>query len=107
MPPRLIRVQRPGPTPITGPRTVNRWNSRAPRLGFRPWCSKDEYSQLVVSCTTADFGPDVGISCTTRYSIWGARHDLMMEAFGGKGFCVEDPKHLRGALDEAMNFRRP
>jgi len=62
---------------------------------------------LVVSCTTADFGPDVGISCTTRYSIWGARHDLMMEAFGGKGFCVEDPKHLRGALDEAMNFRRP
>ena len=30
-----------------------------------------------------------------------------MEAFGGKGFFVEDPKDLRGALDEAMNFPRP
>ena len=39
--------------------------------------------------------------------IWGARYDLMMEAFGGKGFYVEDPKYLRGALDEAMNFRGP
>ena len=39
--------------------------------------------------------------------IYGARYDLMMEAFGGKGFYVEDPKHLRGALDEAMNARGP
>jgi len=39
--------------------------------------------------------------------IWGARYDLMMEAFGGRGFYVEDPKDLRGALDEAMNFRGP
>jgi 2-hydroxyacyl-CoA lyase 1 len=39
--------------------------------------------------------------------IWGARYDRVMEAFGGKGFLVEDPKHLRGALDEAMNFRGP
>ncbi len=39
--------------------------------------------------------------------IWGARYDLMMEAFGGKGFYVEDPKDLRGALDEAMNFHGP
>jgi 2-hydroxyacyl-CoA lyase 1 len=39
--------------------------------------------------------------------IWGARYDLMMEAFGGKGFYVEDPRHLRGALDEAMNFKGP
>jgi 2-hydroxyacyl-CoA lyase 1 len=31
----------------------------------------------------------------------------MMEAFGGKGFAVEDPKGIRGALDEAMNFRGP
>jgi hypothetical protein len=30
----------------------------------------------------------------------------MMEA-GGKGFMVEDPKDLRGALDEAMNLRDP
>jgi hypothetical protein len=28
-----------------------------------------------------------------------------MEAFGGKDFFVEDPKNLKGALDEAMNFR--
>ena len=25
--------------------------------------------------------------------IWGARYDKVMEAFGGKGFFVEDPKH--------------
>ena len=39
--------------------------------------------------------------------IYGARYDKMMEAFGGKGFFVEDPKDLRGALDEAMNFPGP
>src|SRR5439155_7784303 len=39
--------------------------------------------------------------------IYGARYDKMMEAFGGKGFMVEDPKDLRGALVEAMNYRGP
>ena len=39
--------------------------------------------------------------------IYGARYDRMLEAFGGKGFFVQDPKDLRGALDEAMNFRGP
>ena len=39
--------------------------------------------------------------------IYGARYDKMMEAFGGKGFFVEDPKKIRGALDEAMNARGP
>ncbi|HTT79965.1 MAG TPA: thiamine pyrophosphate-dependent enzyme, partial [Stellaceae bacterium] len=39
--------------------------------------------------------------------IWGARYDRMMEAFGGKGFYVEDPKNLPGALQEAMNFKGP
>jgi hypothetical protein len=29
--------------------------------------------------------------------IWGARYDRMMEAFGGKGFYVEDPRDLKGA----------
>src|SRR5206468_1569556 len=29
------------------------------------------------------------------------------DAFGGKGFWVEDPRDLRGALDEAMNFPGP
>lgn len=37
----------------------------------------------------------------------GARYDLMMEAFGGKGLLVEDPKDLRAALDEAMAFDGP
>jgi 2-hydroxyacyl-CoA lyase 1 len=37
----------------------------------------------------------------------GARYDLMMEAFGGKGFYIEDPAHLRGALDEAMAYDGP
>ena len=39
--------------------------------------------------------------------IWGARYDRMMDAFGGKGFYVEDPKDLKGALEEAMNFKGP
>src|ERR1700758_4932587 len=39
--------------------------------------------------------------------IYGARFDRVMEAFGGKGFFVEDPKDLSGALDEAMNFPGP
>jgi len=31
----------------------------------------------------------------------------MMQAFGGYGAYVEDPKNLRGLLDEAMNFPGP
>ncbi|MCW5747472.1 MAG: oxalyl-CoA decarboxylase [Alphaproteobacteria bacterium] len=34
--------------------------------------------------------------------IYGARYDKVLEAFGGKGFFVQDPKDLRGALDAAM-----
>jgi 2-hydroxyacyl-CoA lyase 1 len=37
----------------------------------------------------------------------GARYDKMMEAFGGKGFYVEDPKDLRAALDAAMAYDGP
>jgi 2-hydroxyacyl-CoA lyase 1 len=37
----------------------------------------------------------------------GARYDLMMEAFGGKGFYIEDPAELRGALDAAMAYDGP
>ncbi len=36
-----------------------------------------------------------------------ARYDQMMEAFGGKGFYVEDPTTLREVLDEAMAFEGP
>jgi thiamine pyrophosphate-dependent acetolactate synthase large subunit-like protein len=39
--------------------------------------------------------------------IYGARYDKMMEAFGGKGFFIEEPKDLKGALEEAMAFRGP
>ncbi len=39
--------------------------------------------------------------------IYGARYDKMMEAFGGKGFFIEEPKDLKGALQEAMDFRGP
>ncbi|MFL5257549.1 MAG: oxalyl-CoA decarboxylase [Rhodopila sp.] len=42
-----------------------------------------------------------------RSLIWGARYDRMMEAFGGKGWYVEDPTQLRAALDEAMAFPGP
>ena len=36
-----------------------------------------------------------------------ARYDLMMEAFGGMGILVEDPKNLKEALDDAMAFEGP
>jgi len=38
---------------------------------------------------------------------YGARYEGMLEALGGKGFYVEDPKDLRAALDEAMAFNGP
>ncbi|MBT5083958.1 MAG: oxalyl-CoA decarboxylase [Rhodospirillaceae bacterium] len=37
----------------------------------------------------------------------GARYDLMMEAFGGKGFLVNDPADLAGVLEEAKAFDGP
>jgi 2-hydroxyacyl-CoA lyase 1 len=42
-----------------------------------------------------------------NWLIYGARYDRMLETFDSKGFFVEDPKNLPGALDEAMNFRGP
>jgi 2-hydroxyacyl-CoA lyase 1 len=39
--------------------------------------------------------------------IYGARYDKVMEAFGGKGWFVENPKDIRGALDAAMKFDGP
>jgi 2-hydroxyacyl-CoA lyase 1 len=37
----------------------------------------------------------------------GARYDKMMEAFGGKGYFVTDPKDLKAALEGAMKFNGP
>jgi thiamine pyrophosphate-dependent acetolactate synthase large subunit-like protein len=37
----------------------------------------------------------------------GVRYDKMMEAFGGAGFYVEDPKDLKAALDAAMAHPGP
>ena len=37
----------------------------------------------------------------------GARYDKVMEAFGGKGYFVTDPKDLKAALDGAMAFQGP
>jgi len=39
--------------------------------------------------------------------IYGARYDKMMESFGGKGYFVEDPNKIRGALDGAMAHKGP
>ena len=39
--------------------------------------------------------------------IYGARYDKMMEAFGGFGAFVKEPKDIRKALDEAMKFKGP
>ena len=51
--------------------------------------------------------PDDRTQIPPRSLIWGARYDKMMEAFGGRGWYVEDPAQLRGALDEAMAFPGP
>jgi len=37
----------------------------------------------------------------------GSGYEKVMEAFGGKGFYVEDPKDLRGALDAALAYDGP
>jgi len=39
--------------------------------------------------------------------IYGARYERVMEAFGGKGLLVENPKDIRDALDAAMKFPGP
>ena len=39
--------------------------------------------------------------------IYGARYDKMMQAFGGFGAYVEDPKDTRDALNEPMNSPAP
>ena len=38
---------------------------------------------------------------------YGARYEGMLEALGGKGFYVEDPKDLRATLDKAMACNGP
>ncbi len=38
---------------------------------------------------------------------YGARYDGILQALGGQGFYVEDPKNLRAALDAAMAFDGP
>jgi 2-hydroxyacyl-CoA lyase 1 len=51
--------------------------------------------------------PDDRRQLPPRVLTIGARYDKMMEAFGGRGWYVEDPKELRGALNEAMAFDGP
>ena len=38
---------------------------------------------------------------------YGARYEKFVEALGGKGWYIADPKDLRAALDEAMAFDGP
>src|SRR5437762_5297394 len=68
----------------------------------------------IVVLNNGGIGPGMGdipdnpmLNMKPNTLIYGARYDRMMEAFGGKGFYVEDPRDLRGALDEAMNFPGP
>ena len=37
----------------------------------------------------------------------GARHERLIEAFGGAGYHVESPDELAAALDAAVRSRRP
>jgi 2-hydroxyacyl-CoA lyase 1 len=51
--------------------------------------------------------PDNPFDNPPRALIYGARYDKMMESFGGKGWFIDDPKDLRGALDAAMAHKGP
>ncbi len=51
--------------------------------------------------------PDDPLKAAPGHLTVGARYDKMMEAFGGKGFFVTDPKDLKAALDGAMKFNGP
>lgn len=54
-----------------------------------------------------DAFPEDRMTLPPRALTIGSGYEKMMEAFGGKGFYVEDPKKLRGALDEAMAYKGP
>ena len=51
--------------------------------------------------------PTDGSPLPPRVLTIGSGYERMMEAFGGKGFYIEDPAKLRGALDEAMAYDGP
>jgi 2-hydroxyacyl-CoA lyase 1 len=51
--------------------------------------------------------PDDPLKAAPGHLTVGARYDKMMEAFGGKGFFVTDPKDLKAALEGAMRFNGP
>jgi 2-hydroxyacyl-CoA lyase 1 len=51
--------------------------------------------------------PDDPLKAAPGHLTVGARYDKMMEAFGGKGYFVTDPKDLKAALDGAMKFKGP
>jgi thiamine pyrophosphate-dependent acetolactate synthase large subunit-like protein len=44
-------------------------------------------------------------TCGPNALIYGARYDKMMEAFGGKGWFVENPKDLKAALERRWPSR--
>jgi len=51
--------------------------------------------------------PDDALKAAPNHLTVGARYDKLMEAFGGKGYFVTDPKDLKAALDGAMQFKGP
>jgi 2-hydroxyacyl-CoA lyase 1 len=51
--------------------------------------------------------PDDRSNLPPRVMAIGSGYEKVMEAFGGKGFYVDDPKDLRAALDAAMVYDGP
>ena len=51
--------------------------------------------------------PDNPLEAPPYQLTTAARYDKVMEAFGGKGYFVTDPKDLKAALDGAMAFKGP
>jgi thiamine pyrophosphate-dependent acetolactate synthase large subunit-like protein len=51
--------------------------------------------------------PDDRLKIPPRVMSIGSGYEKLMEAFGGRGWYVEDPKDLRKALDELMAHNGP
>ena len=51
--------------------------------------------------------PDDRSTLPPRVMAIGSGYEKIMDAFGGKGFYVDDPKDLRAALDAAMAYDGP
>ena len=51
--------------------------------------------------------PEAAAAMPPNMLMPGARYEKLIEAFGGKGWFVENPKDLKNALQEATAYKGP